>query len=173
MKKILIIGAILLAICISISAVSADDSWSFNFSSSESSNSEGGAFSLNTVNNLLQIQGLNYTIPEEYKENESFRAVGEDANLSSLPENSKITCAEFINGNDSIIIKTFFHDQPFDEDGYTPAKNAVKKEIADQEGWLEEYEDGVTFDFVEDGKIVEIFAPDEKVLETILKSTDD
>ena len=78
------------------------------------------------------------------------------------------TCAEFINGNDSIIIKTFFHDQPFDEDGYTPAENAVKKEIADQEGWLEEYEDGVTFDFVEDGKIVEIFAPDEKVLETIL-----
>lgn len=67
-EKNIMIGVILLSICVSISAVSADDSWSFNFSSSERSNSEGGAFSFGS-NNLLQIQGLNYTIPDGYKEN--------------------------------------------------------------------------------------------------------
>ena len=171
MRKILMIGVILLAICVSISAVSADDSWSFNFSSSESSNSEGGAFSFGS-NNLLQIQGLNYTIPDGYKENESFRVVGDDVNQSSMPEGSKITSAQFINGNDSIIIKAIFGDEKFDKDGYTPSDSAVEKEIAGQQGWIDEFDDGVCFDYINDGKIVEICAPDEKVLESILESAD-
>jgi hypothetical protein len=169
MRKILMIGVILLAICVSISAVSADDSWSFNFSSSESSNSEGGAFSFGS-NNLLQIQGLNYTIPDGYKENESYRVVGDDVNQSSMPEGSKITTAQFINGNDSIIIKAVFSDEKIDE--YTPTDNAVEKEIAGQKGWIEEFNDGVCFDYLKDGKLVEIFTPDEKVLESILESAD-
>ena len=168
MKKILMIGAILLAICISISAVNADDSWSFNFSSSESSNSEGGEFSLN--NNQLQIQGLNYAVPDGYKENETYRSVGEDANLSSLPEDSKITCAEFIKGNDSIIIKIFFSNEKFEADQYTPADNAIEQKIGNQDGWIQKFDDRVIFDYVEDGKIVEIVAPDEKILESLIKS---
>lgn len=165
------IGAILLAICISISAVSADDSWSFSFGSSESSNSEGGAFSIGT-NNALQIQGLNYTIPDGYQENESYRVVGEDTNQSSFPENTKITSTQFINGNDSVIIKVIFGDEKFEKDGYTPSENAVEKEIAGVNGWIEEFNDGVCFDYVNDGKIIEIFTPDEKVLESILESSD-
>ena len=172
MKKILMIGVVLLAICISVSAVSADDSWSFNFGSSESSNSDGGFFSLNTANNLLEIQKLQYTIPDGYKENESFRTVGEDAGLSNLPEGTKLTAGEFINGDDSIIVKVFFGDTTFEKDGYTPAEGAVEKQIAKQDGWLLEDDEGVTFNFVKDGKLVEIDAPDEKVVEDILASAD-
>ena len=40
-KKILMIGVFLIAIFISVSAVSADDGWSFSFSSSDSTNSDG------------------------------------------------------------------------------------------------------------------------------------
>ena len=106
-KKILMVGAILLAICITVSAVSADDGWSFNFGSSESSNSDGGFFSLNTGTNELQIQMLNYTIPNDYKENESFRTVGVATNQSSFPDDTKITAGQFVNGNESIFVKVF------------------------------------------------------------------
>ena len=172
-KKILMVGAILLAICITVSAVSADDGWSFNFGSSESSNSDGGFFSLNTGTNELQIQMLNYTIPNDYKENESFRTVGVATNQSSFPDDTKITAGQFVNGNESIFVKVFFRDTPFEEDGYNPAEGAVAKEIADEDGWLLEDEDGVTFDFIEDGQIVEINATNEQVIESILKSADD
>ena len=87
-----------------------------------------------------------------------------------MPEGSKITTAQFINGNDSIIIKAVFSDEKIDE--YTPTDNAVEKEIAGQQGWIEEFNDGVCFDYLKDGKLVEIFAPDEKVLESILESAD-
>lgn len=173
MKKILMVGVILLAICISISAVSADDGWSFSFGESESTNSDGGAFSLNTANNQLQIQMLNYTIPDGYKENESFRVVGETLNQSSFPDDTKVTAAQFVNGDDIITVKVYFRDVEFEEEGYTPDEGAVAKEIAGQDGWIQEDDDGVSFNFVEDGKIVEIDTPDEKTLETILKSAQD
>lgn len=170
MKKILMVGAILLAICISISAVSADEGWSFNFGSSESSNSDGGFFSLNTGTNLLEIQKLQYTIPDGYKENESFRVVGVDANESSFPDDTKETAGQFVNGDDSIIVNVFYRDTAFEEDGYVPAEGAVTEKIAGQNGWITEDEDGVTFDFVKDGKIVEIDTPNEQVLQSILES---
>ena len=44
-KKIYIIGIALIVLCVSLTAVSADDGWSFNFQSSESSNSNGGSVS--------------------------------------------------------------------------------------------------------------------------------
>ena len=53
MRKILIIGVLLLAICVSIGAVSADDGFSFNWSSSDSSNSDGGQISFD--NGKLKI----------------------------------------------------------------------------------------------------------------------
>lgn len=164
------VGVILLAICISISAVSADDGWSFNFSSSDSSNSNGG--SVNIDNNKLTIQGLTFTIPDGYKEDESYRVVGEDANQSSF-QGAKISTVKFVKENDSIIIKTVFGDQKYDKDGYTPDTNAVSKKIADEDGFFNTYNDGVSFTYFEDGKIVEIFAPDENVIQTLISSSSD
>ena len=56
------IGAVLLAICITVGAVSADDSWSFSFGETEVSNTEGGAFSLSDKN-LLEIQKNTFHYP--------------------------------------------------------------------------------------------------------------
>lgn len=53
MKKIMILGVILLAICLSISAASAYE-FNFDYSSSDSSNTDGGSISLE--NNELTIK---------------------------------------------------------------------------------------------------------------------
>ena len=63
------ICAVLLAICLAVSAVSADDEWSFNWSSSESSNSDGGEMSFE--NGKLKLQGIEFNIPDGFKENET------------------------------------------------------------------------------------------------------
>ena len=60
-KKILMIGVILLAICVSLGAVSADDGFSFSWSSSDSSSSDGGDISFD--NGKLKLQGIELTIP--------------------------------------------------------------------------------------------------------------
>ena len=44
--------------------------------------------------------------------------------------------------------------------------------IANQDGWIQEYEDGVSFDYVKDGKIMEVFAPDEKDLKSLIESSE-
>lgn len=82
MKKIMILGVILLAICLSISAASAYE-FNFDYSSSDSSNTDGGSISLE--NNELTIQDFKYIIPEGYKENESAKITGEDADQDSFP----------------------------------------------------------------------------------------
>lgn len=167
MKKIMMVGVILLAICLSISAASAFE-WNFDFSSSDSTNSDGGSISLE--NNELTIQDFKFVIPEDYKENESAKILAEDADQDAFP-GFKMSSERFDKGNDSIIIKVLFGDKEFDEDAYTPGDEAVSKEIADVSGYLTEYNDGVSFDYVEDGKLIEIFAPDEETLSSLLESS--
>ena len=77
MKKVLMIFAVLLAVCLTVCAVSADDSWSFNFSSSDSSNSNGGSMSFE--NGKLKLQDLEFTIPDGFEENQSAQKLAEDA----------------------------------------------------------------------------------------------
>lgn len=170
MKKIMILGVILLSVCISLAAVSAaddDGGFSFNFSSSESSNSNGGEVSLN--NNELTIQGIKYTIPEGFEENESAQKVGEDAKDGF--EGFQISNVEFNKGEQFIYIKVIFGGNGIDEDSYTPANDTVAKEVAGENGWFTQYNDSVSFDYIEDGKLIEIFAPDEKVLTDLIKSS--
>ena len=160
------IGVILLAICVTISAVSADDGWSFNFSSSESSNSDGG--SVTVENNKVNIQDIEFTIPDGYKEEESERIVGKEADQKSFP-GAKISTVEFDKDKDSIIIKVVYADNEIKDSDYTPDDGAVEKQICNQKGYVHEHADGVSIDFVKDGKIVEVFAPDEQVLASLLK----
>lgn len=170
MKKILMVGAILLAICITISAVSADEGWGFSFSSSDETNSNGGSVKLD--NNVLTIQDFKFTIPDGFKENESAKVVGEDADQDTFP-GFKGSVAQFDKGDDSIIIKVLFGDTKMEDDKYTPGENYTAKEIADQDGWINTYDNGVIFDYIEDGKLVQIFAPDEQILSDLINSTGD
>lgn len=167
MKKIIMIGVILLAVCLSISAASAFE-FNFDYSSSDSSNTDGGSISLE--NNELTIQDFKYLIPEGYKENESAKIVGEDADQDAFP-GFKLSSERFDKGDDSIIIKVVFGDEEIDEEGYTPEDGAVAKDINDISGYLSEYDDGVSFDYIQDGKLIEIFAPDEETLSSLLESS--
>ena len=168
MKKLFAVGIILLAICISISAVSADDGFSFNFSSSDSSNSNGGSVEVN--NNNVKIQDIQYTIPDGFKENQSAQIVGEDAEQDSFP-GFKISSVRFDKGDDSIIIKVLFGDDKLDENTYTPGNDTVAKKVGDVDGYLAEFTDGISFNYIKDGKLIEIFAPDEKTLTSVLASS--
>ena len=160
MKKIIIVLIALIAIGVSIGAVSAEG---FSFSFGSESNSDGGDFSLN--NDKLSIQGVDFKVPEGFKENESARMV---ANATeAFGEKCKVSGSEFYNNDTNIIINAFFaNDGKFDD---LKVNNATNKTIAGHEGKKRKKEGRILFDYLVDGKIIEINAPDQQTLESILK----
>ena len=168
-KKLLMISAILLAICLTVSSVSADDEWSFNFSSSESSNSDGGSMSFD--NGKLVLQDFEFTIPDGYEENESAQKLAED---TEDIDDAKYSACQFIKDGKEIIVQVFFFDEDEGKEFTTlePAGNEVQKTIAGIDGVYDanKYGDNTpTFRFLEDGKIVEVNAPDDDTINSILK----
>ena len=167
MKKILMVFAVMLAICLTVSAVSADDSWSFDFSTSDSSNSDGGAMSF--TNGKLKLQDIEFTIPDGFKENESAQklaAAAEDV------EDAKYSVCQFINDGKEIFVKVFFFDDGNEFTSLKPIDNEVEKTMAGIDGVYDanKYDDNTpTFRFLEDGKIVEVNAPDDDTLNSVLK----
>ena len=163
------ISAILLAICLTVSAVSADDSWSFNFSSSESSNSDGGAMSFK--DGKLELQDNEFTIPDGYKENESARKLAENA---EDVDNAKYSVCQFIKDGKEIFVKVFFFDESSNQEftNLVPTDGEVEKTIAGIDGVYNanKYGDNTpTFRFLKDGKLIEINAPDDDTINSILK----
>ena len=98
--------AILIAIGVSLTAVSADDEWSFNFSSAE--NSDGG--SIDFENGVLKMQGIELTIPGGYKMDEDSKKLAEDA----TDADAKFSACKFVNGDDEIVVNVFFADTDFE-----------------------------------------------------------
>lgn len=162
MKKILIVLIALLAIGISISAVSAEG---FSFSFGSDSNSDGGSVDVN--NNQLTIQNEKFTIPDGYKENESGRVLAGDAS-AQFGNGAKVTTCDLIKDNNIIIIKVFFGDGAFEN--ITPSNpDAVNKTIGGHSGFVSQKNSSVIFDYGSNGKMVEILAPDEQTIESVLK----
>ena len=167
MRKILIIGVLLLAICVSIGAVSADDGFSFSWSSSDSSNSDGGQISFD--NGKLKIQDIELNIPDGYKENESAQKLAEKAEDM---DDAKFSLCSFLNGDKEIVTKVFFSDE-FNFNKLTPDDDgsSVEKTMAGTDGvyFEDKYGDGTpTFEFLKDGKIVEVNAPDDDTIEEVI-----
>lgn len=168
MRKILLAGLLVLVVCVSLSAVSADEGWSFDWSSSDSSNSDGGDISFD--NGKLKIQGIELTIPDGYKENQSAEVLAKAAD--DLPD-AKFSACTFAKDGKEIITKVFFSDanefnklDP-DDDG-----SSVTKTIAGIDGiyFQDKYGDGTpTFEYLKDGKIVEVNAPDDDTIEAVIK----
>ena len=161
------ISAIILAICLTVSAVSADDGWSFNFSSSESSNSDGGAMSFN--NGKLKLQDVEFTIPDGFEENESAQKLAESA---TDVEDAKYSVCQFIKDGKEIFVKVFFFDNGNEFTNLTPMDNEVQKTIAGIDGVYDanRYNDSTpTFRFLKDGKLVEVNAPDDDTIASVLK----
>ncbi|MEE0024467.1 hypothetical protein [Methanobrevibacter sp.] len=161
-KKIFMVGVLLLAVCITISAVSADEGFNFSFSSSDSSNSDGDSIKFD--NGKLVIQGIEFAIPDGYKEVDNEKVLG--GNESSLP-GFKVSSDTFSKGNDKIIVKVIYSSTK--ESNYTPDNNTTEKTISNQTGWFAQDNGVATFTYIKDKKIVKILAPDENTIASIIK----
>ena len=163
MKKIIMVLAILIAVGVSLTAVSADDSWSFNFSTDE--NSDGG--SINFENGKLIIQDIELTIPDGFKMNESTKKLAEDAE----DVEAKYSACTFNKDDDEIVVQVFFDDVEFDNITAVN-EDQINKTINNINGLYEANKFGdntPTFTYIQDGKLVQINAPDDEILESIMK----
>ena len=163
------VGVVLLAICVSVSAVSADDGWSFNWSSSDSSNSDGGEMSFD--NGKLKLQGIELTIPDGFDENKTAEILAEPAKDDN---DAKFSACEFVNGDKIIVTKIFFLDDDNEFKTLNPSDDgsSIKATMAGIEGifFADKYDDQTpTFEYLKDGKIVEVNAPDNETIEAVIK----
>ena len=161
MKKIIFLALAILAICITVSAVSADDSWSFSFGSE--ANTDGGSISI--INDELKIQDEKFTIPDGFKEDKKERVVGEE---SKAVDGGKVTGAVFNKGNESFLVEIHFADGGIENITYP--ENSTNVTIGKQAGVLSEDEDGhYVFDFETNEKLVQIVATNQDIIEEVLK----
>lgn len=146
-----------------------DDEWSFNWSSSDSSSTDGGQISFN--NGELKIQGIELTIPDGFEENESAQKLAEEA---IDIEDAKYSSCTFLKDGKEIIVSVFFADDgAFNSLAPEDDGSSVEKTMAGIDGIYFKDKDGdgtPTFEYLEDGKLVQINAPDNETLEAILES---
>lgn len=162
MRKVLFLALAIIAICITVSAVSADDdSWSFSFGTESST--DGG--SVQIVNDDLKIQDEEFNIPDGFKEIEKERIVANDSNIV---ENGKVTTCVLEKGNETILVEVHFADGGVENiTGPEDSKNVT---IAGHSGFLSKDDDNDTvFDFALDEKLIEIIAPNQKLIEEVLE----
>lgn len=161
MRKILFVVLAIFAICITVSAVSADEGWSFSFGSE--SNSDGGSVEIN--NNDLKIQDEKFTIPEGFKEVEKERLV---ANESAIVKGAKVTTCVLQKGNETILVEVHFADGGVEN--ITGPEGSENVTIGGHSGYLSTDDDNETvFDFGANSKLVEIIAPNQELIEAVLK----
>jgi hypothetical protein len=161
MRKILFVALAIFAICITVSAVSADDSWSFSFGSE--SNTDGGSIEIN--NDELKIQDEKFTIPDGFEEVEKERLVAED---SKSIKGAKVSTCVLQKGNETVLIKVTFADGGLED--ITGPDGSENVTIAGHDGFLSKDDDGDTvFDFELNKKLVEIVAPNQDLIEDVLK----
>ena len=96
----------------------------------------------------------------------SARILAKDTN--QFGENGKVSATEFYNNNSTIVIKTFFATDGKYEN--LNADNATEKTIGGQKGFVTEKDGEVLFDYLIDGKICEIVAPNEDTIGSLLKA---
>lgn len=160
MKKIVCVLIALLAVCLTLSAVSADEGWSFSFGS----NTDGGELEYSDGN--LTIQGFNYTIPTGYEEQVDMQSIGVEDNES---EGYYYTTDVFTKGDDQIIITVTYSDENITADDFTFTGNPDNTTISGIAGYSEEKDDGsYAFTYFEDGYMIGITAPDEATVEKLL-----
>lgn len=121
-------------------------------------------------NGKLKIQDVELTIPDGFEENESAQKLAEDANDV---ENAKYSLCQFVKDGQEIVVKVFFFDNGNEFTNLTPASGEVEKNIAGVDGLYnpDKFGDNTpTFRYVKDGKVVEINAPNDDIISSIIKS---
>lgn len=165
MKKLLILGLILIAFSTTLTALSAD----------EKVTSE----SMTLVNNKLTINDINFTIPDGFEDVESdsdSSGLDEDGekeveDIDGTPIDSKLS-KEFKNSaGEKLEIEVGIKANNEKIDKINLA-NAEQKTIAGKEGFLiKEVDDGKNkykFEYLEDGKLVKIVANSEDVINQVI-----
>lgn len=120
-------------------------------------------------NGKLKIQDVELTIPDGFEENESAQKLAEDANDV---ENAKYSLCQFVKDGQEIVVKVFFFDNGNEFTNLTPASGEVEKNIAGVDGLYnpDKFGDNTpTFRYVKDGKVVEINAPNDDIISSIIK----
>ena len=157
-KKVLIIGLILIALSTSLTAISAE---------------------FTVESNTLTIDGLNFTIPDGYSQVESEKdasGVDEDGevdteDIDGTVVDSSTTC-DFKNGaGDEITVEVGAKANNEKIESINPA-NSEQKTIAGKDGYLiKDTDDGrqeYKFEYLEDGKIVKIVASSEDIIGQVI-----
>ena len=155
--------AILIAIGVSLTPVSAFD-LNFNFSSDENSDGDSIVFE----NGNLTIQGVEFAIPEGFELDDNSKKLAEQAEDM---DDAKYSACKFTKDNEEIVIHVFFADGDF-ENLTNVTSDQVNKTINKVNGLYEanHYGDNTpTFTYLKDGKIVKINAPNDEIIESVIK----
>lgn len=161
-KKILTIGLILIAMASTISVISASDDVAVT----------GAEFK----DGLLKINEMEFKIPDGFNqvenETDTSNETGDDADdkgedIDGTHVDEEKTC-EFKNSNGNelkVQVGTLKDGKKIEE--INPV-NFEKKSIAGKDGFFKTDDDGVEFEFLDDGKLVKISATNEDVINQLL-----
>lgn len=151
MKKIMAILIVLVAVGISLGAVSAlGDDVSF---------SDG----------KLTIKDFDFNIPDGYEMDDTQTQNGVDANLTGLSDGKQYAAIFTTDDGKEIIVKVVVSDT-ITITSYTPDGDYTEKTIAGKQGYLQTYAGDNTpyFTYIDNGKLIQIWAPDESTIESII-----
>lgn len=156
-KKLLILGLVLMAVTCTMAAISADDVPITNKT---------------FENGVLTLGGLQFKIPTGYNQVEADQeasTAGDAEHIDGTTVDKELS-ADFVNGADKIDIKVGLKNNGSIDTINLP--NAQKKSIAGKDGYFwTESDDGKTeykFEYLQDGKIVKIETYNEGLISQIL-----
>lgn len=159
-KKIAIIIIAIIIIAIAVFLVVNP----FNISVTSSSSSTSSESSMVFSNGVLNIDGKEFKIPGGFDQLDNESEVGVDA--PSVAQGAKSTYGTFSNGTDEIVVKVFTGPSDFTELNVEgESKNVTYGSF---NGLLHQDEGLFLFDCIVDGKLIEIVAPSEDIISSIL-----
>ena len=154
MKKTTVILIALITICISLGVVFADDSDS----------------KVSFADGKLTILDIDFNIPDGYTQDDASTQNGVPANLTGSKDGKQYAAKFTTSDGKEIIVKVVSSDT-MQFTSYTPEGDYTNKTIAGKEGFLQTYAGDNTpyFTYIDDGKLIQIWAPDEATIESIIK----
>lgn len=152
MKKTAILLITLVAICVSLGVVFADNGSEVNFADGK-----------------LTILDVDFNIPDGYTQDTSSTQNGVPANLTGADDAKQYAARFTTSDGKEIIVKVVVSDT-IQFTSYTPEGDYTQKTIGGKEGFLQTYAGDNTpyFTYIDDGKLIQIWAPDEATIESII-----
>ncbi|WP_458403770.1 hypothetical protein [Methanobrevibacter sp.] len=105
----------------------------------------------------------NVLTPEGYTVNQNYTQVDKETTILGVP--AVATSVVMENGTDNITVTTFVPSKEID---LSPAGASVYKNISSKEGIFEEKNGRFIFSYVEEGELIQIDSPAEKLIEKVI-----